>query len=118
MDTFETIICKDCEKPFLFTGSEQRFYKSQGWEKPIRCKNCRERKKMRHREADKYYGLHEAMRNSCSKRRDTKGTVVNRSGSSWEHIDIAYMPDALLDTISLENEDWMKDWLLDDSICF
>ncbi len=42
----ETIVCKDCEKEFIFTVGEQEFYKQQGFEnKPVRCKECRMAKK-------------------------------------------------------------------------
>ena len=43
---------------------------------------------------DKYDGLHEVMRNNCYKKRDTKGTVVIRSGSTWSSIDPFYLSPA------------------------
>lgn len=39
------IICKDCGKEFDFTIGEQEFYDQMGFDKPIRCKECRDKKK-------------------------------------------------------------------------
>ena len=40
------IICRDCGNEFLFTVSEQEFYKEKGFNnKPNRCKSCRDKKK-------------------------------------------------------------------------
>ncbi|MBI3038214.1 zinc-ribbon domain containing protein [bacterium] len=37
------ITCADCGKSFVFTVSEQQFYKERGFEnEPRRCKNCRD----------------------------------------------------------------------------
>lgn len=37
----ETIICRQCSKPFIFTIGEQRFFAQKGYEtKPVRCKEC------------------------------------------------------------------------------
>ena len=45
----EKIICKDCGKEFVFTVREQEFYAEKGFEnKPVRCKECREKKKALH----------------------------------------------------------------------
>ncbi len=90
MDTDEVILCKDCGTPFIFTAGEQRFFQNRGWGKPIRCKACRERKKMYRAESEKYEGIYEVMRNSNSMKRDTKGTCLNRSGSVWKHIDCVF----------------------------
>lgn len=92
MDSVELITCKDCGIPFIFTSGESRFYESHGWGNPIRCKNCREKKKQRRQEAEKYFGIHEAIRNSNYTKRDTKGTFINRSGSSWTRIDEVFIP--------------------------
>ena len=91
MALVETIVCKDCGTLFPFTDGERQFFYSQGWKKPVRCKACRSLKKKRREEASKYYGLFEAMRNSSCMKRDTKGTVINRSGSEWNHIDAVYL---------------------------
>ena len=40
------IICKDCEKEFIFTVGEQEFYKEKGFEiDPVRCPDCRRARK-------------------------------------------------------------------------
>lgn len=42
----KTLTCKDCGKEFVFTASEQDFYKEKGFEnEPQRCKECRIAKK-------------------------------------------------------------------------
>lgn len=39
----ETLTCKDCKQPFVFTTGEQDFYAEKGFtNKPTRCKPCRE----------------------------------------------------------------------------
>ncbi len=92
METTEMITCRDCGTPFEFTPGEQRFYESKGWPKPIRCEACRVAKKRRYAEAAKYAGIREVMRNSSCKKRDTKGTFLNRSGWPWDVVDYMYMP--------------------------
>lgn len=37
--------CKDCGKEFVFSAGEQEFYKSHNLRPPIRCQDCRKRKK-------------------------------------------------------------------------
>ncbi|HOO22366.1 MAG TPA: zinc-ribbon domain-containing protein [Clostridia bacterium] len=40
------ITCKDCGNDFVFTESEQAFYKEKGFEnQPVRCPACRKLKK-------------------------------------------------------------------------
>lgn len=39
--TDQTIKCKKCEKDFVWTVSEQKFYKEKGFFKPSICKVCR-----------------------------------------------------------------------------
>ena len=47
----KTIVCRDCEKEFLFTEGEQAFYKEKGFENdPVRCQACRRAKKERNRQ--------------------------------------------------------------------
>ena len=41
------IICKDCGQEFTFTAGEQEFYKEKGFYEPVRCKECREAKKLK-----------------------------------------------------------------------
>lgn len=40
------IICKDCGKEFIFTEGEQNFYKEKGFKDPVRCKECRQTRKL------------------------------------------------------------------------
>lgn len=39
------IVCKDCKKEFIFVAGEQEFYKAKGYEEPVRCKECRVKKR-------------------------------------------------------------------------
>ncbi|MEG1528949.1 MAG: zinc-ribbon domain-containing protein [Clostridia bacterium] len=42
----KTIVCKDCGKEFLFTESEQAFYREKGFDnEPVRCPACRKARK-------------------------------------------------------------------------
>lgn len=42
----KTLVCKDCEKEFVFTEGEQAFYKEKGFEnEPQRCPECRKARK-------------------------------------------------------------------------
>jgi hypothetical protein len=42
----KTLVCKDCGQEFVFTESEQAFYKEKGFEnEPQRCPACRRAKK-------------------------------------------------------------------------
>ncbi len=44
--TDETLTCKDCGAEFVFTAGEQAFYAEKGFtNKPVRCKECRDKKK-------------------------------------------------------------------------
>ena len=44
------IICKDCNKEFVFTEGEQEFYKEKGFENdPLRCPECRKARKQQRR---------------------------------------------------------------------
>jgi RNase P subunit RPR2 len=43
---YKTEICKDCGKFFKITNGEKEFYDSKGWVLPIRCKDCRRKRKM------------------------------------------------------------------------
>jgi uncharacterized membrane protein YgcG len=47
----KTLVCKDCGNEFVFTESEQAFYKEKGFEnEPQRCPACRKAKKQQRRE--------------------------------------------------------------------
>ena len=39
--------CVDCDDKFWLTQGEQDFYRNKGYQEPKRCKNCREKKKLR-----------------------------------------------------------------------
>src|SRR5512146_1832626 len=42
----KSITCVDCGEEFLFTASEQAFYRERGLtNEPTRCKSCRDRRK-------------------------------------------------------------------------
>jgi hypothetical protein len=42
----KTCICKDCKKKFVFTIKDQKYFGQKGWPDPVRCRVCRERKKI------------------------------------------------------------------------
>ena len=45
----KTLICKDCQKEFVFTEGEQEFYQEKGLvNEPQRCPECRKAKKARY----------------------------------------------------------------------
>lgn len=59
----KTLICKDCQKEFVFTAGEQEFYASKGFEnEPLRCKECRDKRKA-NRKASRTF--HDAVCASC-----------------------------------------------------
>ena len=39
------IICAVCQKPFLFSASEQAYYSERGFQLPKRCRTCRQARK-------------------------------------------------------------------------
>jgi len=42
----KVLACRDCSQEFIFTASEQDFYKQKGFEnEPSRCPDCRARRK-------------------------------------------------------------------------
>lgn len=42
----KTIACKDCGTDFVFTSGEQEFFAQKGFDnEPVRCKECRDKKK-------------------------------------------------------------------------
>ncbi len=42
----QTLTCKDCGKPFVWTAGEQKFYQEKGFTNPpTRCPECRQKKK-------------------------------------------------------------------------
>ena len=48
------IVCKDCGEEFVFTAGEQEFYSGLGLgTEPLRCKECRNRRKFISQHPDK-----------------------------------------------------------------
>lgn len=44
----QTLTCRDCGNPFVWTASEQEFYASKGFQNaPVRCPSCRAAKRVR-----------------------------------------------------------------------
>ncbi len=42
----KTLVCRDCDKPFVFTAGEQEFYARRGFSnEPLRCRDCRDVRK-------------------------------------------------------------------------
>lgn len=39
------LVCRDCSTSFSFTEGEQRFYQEKGFSAPVRCGECRLRRK-------------------------------------------------------------------------
>jgi hypothetical protein len=53
----KTLKCKDCGAEFVFTESEQAFYKEKGFEnEPQRCVPCRKAKKAQRNNGGSYGG--------------------------------------------------------------
>ena len=42
------IICRDCGKEFLFPAHSQKYYESNNWREPKRCKCCRDFRDVRY----------------------------------------------------------------------
>ena len=43
----ETIKCVGCKQDFIFTEGEQKFFETNNFSKPKRCKPCREERKLK-----------------------------------------------------------------------
>lgn len=41
----EIIVCRNCGKEFTFTVGEQNFYEEKGLKPPVRCKECKAKRK-------------------------------------------------------------------------
>ncbi len=39
------LTCRDCRAPFEFTEGEQEFFNAKGFTPPVRCGECRAKKK-------------------------------------------------------------------------
>jgi hypothetical protein len=37
-----TLLCSDCDTPFIFTAGEQQFFADKGYATPKRCHPCRQ----------------------------------------------------------------------------
>lgn len=44
--TDKTLLCIECNRPFIFTAGEQGFYYSKGLALPKRCPQCRLARKL------------------------------------------------------------------------
>jgi uncharacterized membrane protein YgcG len=41
----QTLVCRDCQSEFTYTEGEQQFYQEKGFSAPVRCGECRRRRK-------------------------------------------------------------------------
>lgn len=41
----KTIVCRECDTPFIFTAGEQEFFRAHNFHDPVRCPTCRKREK-------------------------------------------------------------------------
>ncbi len=41
----KTIVCRNCGNEFTFTVGEQKFYEEKGFADPVRCRDCRAKRK-------------------------------------------------------------------------
>jgi hypothetical protein len=41
-----TLTCRDCQQAFTFSEGEQQFYSQRGFTEPVRCPDCRRKRKM------------------------------------------------------------------------
>ena len=41
----DTLLCKSCNKDFDLTKGEDRFFNEKGWGRPVRCKDCHDKRK-------------------------------------------------------------------------
>lgn len=48
------LTCKDCKTIFVFEAGEQRFYEQRGYSIPIRCPECRKKKKLERETGKKF----------------------------------------------------------------
>nr|DAK84680.1 MAG TPA: putative zinc-ribbon domain protein [Caudoviricetes sp.] len=46
----KTLKCKDCGNDFIWKAGEQRFYAEKELQAPIRCKECRNKRKQKFEE--------------------------------------------------------------------
>ena len=48
----KTLTCQDCGEDFTFEIGEQQFFKDKGFPDPIRCPQCRAKKKKKYASND------------------------------------------------------------------
>ncbi|MCR4436358.1 MAG: zinc-ribbon domain-containing protein [Clostridiales bacterium] len=61
----KVLTCKDCNSEFVFTESEQAFYKEKGFEnEPQRCPDCRRARKQQRNSNRNYAGNNRSFGNS------------------------------------------------------
>lgn len=41
----KTLVCQDCKQEFVWTASEQAFFADKGFSAPVRCQDCRRKRK-------------------------------------------------------------------------
>lgn len=62
----KVLVCRDCGKEFIFTGSEQEFFAEKGFvNEPKRCKPCRDIRRENH--GGKVREMHEAICGDCGR---------------------------------------------------
>jgi CxxC-x17-CxxC domain-containing protein len=47
----QTLTCRDCGRPFVWSAGEQAFFAARGFTTPKRCPECRGRRRLRTGEA-------------------------------------------------------------------
>lgn len=52
----QTLVCRDCNAEYVFTEGEQAFYQEKGFSAPIRCSECRRRRKAEKMSGGSYGG--------------------------------------------------------------
>lgn len=63
----KTLKCRDCGKDFVWTSGEQEFFASKGFSKPpIRCTECRKKKKDQHNSRENNNSQKEFHEITCS----------------------------------------------------
>jgi hypothetical protein len=50
--TDQTILCRDCGEPFVFTAREAEFFRTLGFTPPRRCRPCRDVRKAERQHAE------------------------------------------------------------------
>lgn len=65
----KTLKCKDCNKEFTWTTGEQEFFAQKGFDRaPIRCPECRKKKKEQHQQKETKGELSEITCSECGKK--------------------------------------------------